>query len=376
MTHINLANDFPRFKFQPRIKTSCPFSRTTAQSTLDSTIRTSQFMNEDPALDAEFTAAPTPSIPALNDPWEPDGQIPLDGGLERQRFAPLLMAFLVLVFGFILFQLVFGPIAMFVLLWQEGVTLSEFLSDPEGIIVEHSRAMLVANTIGQILGLALPILALLGMHSSRRWAFIRLRSPDWGMMGLSIVGLAGLTPVAWWLGSLNAKIPLPEVLRQLEQSQIELIEQVFAQDLGVVFSLAVIAVTPAFCEEFLFRGYLQRQLERSTGVFWAIAITGVIFGMYHLRFSQVIPLSIIGIYMAYITWQSGSLWLAIVVHFLNNAFAVLLGLYLNTRTDIDLDTLERTVVPTPILLASFAVLGGSLYLMKLRAERRINALFD
>ena len=324
----------------------------------------------DDAPEAEFTPAASAAA-ILPDPWDSQRWIPLNGGLERQKFSPLLMAIFALFIAFILFQLVIGPIATILLLGADGVGLSEFLEDPAGVLVEHARPMLIANTIGQVLGLALPILLILGLHSSRKGAFIRFRAPDGILMSLSILGLVGLVPLSWWLGSLNAEIPLPDWLQALEDSQNELIEQVFSQNLGVVFSLAMMALTPAFCEEILFRGYIQRQFERSLGVVWAIVLTGVIFGLYHLRISQAIPLSAIGIYLAYITWRTGSLWPAIVVHFLYNGFALSLGMYLNERTDIDLETLESMDMPIPVVLLAIAIVSGAVYWMHRMANRQL-----
>lgn len=313
----------------------------------------------------------TPQFEELPDPWEPGGAIPLNGGLERQKFPPWLMALFGIVMALILFHFIVGPVATFGLLMLQGISPMELLNSLETVIAENARSLLVANTIGQVFALAVPILIITAWHTRKRWAFLRFRTPDWTLVALSVFGLVGLTPISWWLGSLNAAIPFPEWVNMLEESQIELIEQVLEQNLGIIFSLAVMAVTPAICEEILFRGYLQRQFERSMGVFWAVVLIGLLFGFFHLRFTQVIPLSVIGMYLAYLTWRSGSIWLAIIIHFLNNAFAVCLGMYISTREDISLDSLERMEVPVPALLFAGLMLAVVLYMMEKIARERI-----
>lgn len=312
-----------------------------------------------------------PATPALPDPWAPGGEVPLDRGLERSKFPPWLTALFVIFTGIILFHLIIGPVATILVLMVQGISPMEVLNSLETVIAENARSLLVANTIGQVLALAVPVILIAGFHSRQKWEFLRLRSPDWTLMLLSVFGLIGLTPIAWWLGNLNAAIPLPDWVKLMEESQLELIEQVLEQNLGIVFSLFVMAVTPAFCEEILFRGYLQRQFERSMGAVWAIIIVGCIFGLFHLRLSQVIPLSVIGMYLAYLTWRSGSLWLAIVIHFANNAFAVVLGVYLSNQSDISLEELERMDVPTAGLVLAFVVLGAAIYLMEKIARQRL-----
>ena len=307
----------------------------------------------------------------LPDPWEPDGAIPLDRGLERQQFPPWLTFIIWLVMSLLLFHLFIGPVVTILLLMMNGISPMDLFNNMESVITSNARTLLVANTIGQVLALALPIYIILGFHSSRKAAFIRLRKPDPVIMVLSVFGLAGLTPIAWWLGSLNQMIPLPEWVEQMEASQLELIEQVMSQDLGLFFSLFVMAVTPAICEELLFRGYLQRQLERSAGIFWAIFITGLIFGLFHFRLTQFIPLGAIGMYLGYLTWRSGSLWMAILVHFVNNAFVVTLGIYLSSRSDINLEELESMDVPLPYLALSILVLGAAVFMIERVARQRL-----
>lgn len=313
----------------------------------------------------------TPPSPELPDPWEPAGAIPLSGGLERQKFPPWLTALFGIILALILFHLVIGPVATFGFLMLQGISPMEVLNSLDTVIAENARALLLANTVGQVFALAVPILLIVGWHTRKRWAFLRFRSPDWVLVALSVSGLIALTPIAWWLGNLNAQIPFPDWVKMLEESQLELIEQVLEQNLGLIFSLMVMAVTPAICEEILFRGYLQRQVERSMGAVWAIIIIGTVFGLFHFRLTQVIPLSLIGMYLAYITWRSGSIWLAIIIHFLNNAFAVCLGMYISTRSDISLESLERMEVPIPYLLLAFVVLGAVVYLMEKIARERI-----
>jgi hypothetical protein len=309
------------------------------------------------------SGSPPAAVATLPDPWEPAPTIPLGGYLERQRFSPGLTAFLTLILVILLFHVVIGPIAMVTLLMLSGVTLADLQGSLATVISDNARSLLVANTIGQVFALALPTFLILRLHTRRPWAFVRWRSAPASILGMSLLGLVGLTPVVWWLGSLNEALPLPDWLERLEESQIDLIEQVLVQDLGVAFSIFVMAVTPAFCEEFLFRGYVQRQLERQIGTVAALAVVGLLFGLFHFRFSQVVPLTAIGVYLAYLTWRTGSLWPAILVHLVNNSFALLLGMYVSRRPDMDLESLEHVEVPAFVTFLGAALFAGVAYLL-------------
>lgn len=54
-------------------------------------------------------------------------------------------------------------------------------------------------------------------------------------------------------------------------------------------------------------------------------MSGIIFGIYHIRFTQLIPLAILGIILAILAWKSGSILPAMVAHFVNNATSVIIA---------------------------------------------------
>ncbi|MEG1499545.1 MAG: type II CAAX endopeptidase family protein [Clostridia bacterium] len=83
------------------------------------------------------------------------------------------------------------------------------------------------------------------------------------------------------------------------------------------------AVLPAFCEEFSHRGLLFKGLS-SLGTKKAIIISSVCFGLMHLNVSQFFYATVIGAILAIITLCSGSIFPAMIVHFMNNAINVYL----------------------------------------------------
>lgn len=308
-----------------------------------------------------------PVYETLPDPWERGAPIPLNGVLERHQFGPLVTAVFALIIGFGGYMLV-GNVAILVLLMLSGVGLEEMVRDLPRLMEEQTAILLSANSLGLVLGLGVVAFALARLHSSRVGAFLRLRKPDVPLLALAVVGLAALTPLVQWAGTVNQAIPLPEFLRALEDVQMELIEKVLQGNVSVVFSLVMMALTPAFCEEFFFRGYLQRHLERGLGVVGGVVTTGVVFGLFHLRLTQVLPLSLLGVYLAYLTWQTGSLWVPIVVHFANNAFALATAEVVKNRPDLDLSSIDQVQVPWYLAVGGLLFLVGVVYGMRQRAE--------
>ena len=86
--------------------------------------------------------------------------------------------------------------------------------------------------------------------------------------------------------------------------------------------VVVVCVTPAICEETLFRGYVQRTLERRIGA-RSLFVAGILFGLYHMRPLDLISLSLFGIMVGFFAYRSKSLLPGIAAHFTNNLIVVL-----------------------------------------------------
>lgn len=292
-----------------------------------------------------------------------------DGRLERAGLSPLLSAILGLMAAFLLFQGI-SAVVLIGFVVVSGVSLTD-LMDPTGLssfLTDHADIVIWSNTIGQVFGLLLPGLWLARLHSSTVRSFLRLRRVPIGLVLLSIVGLVALIPVVQWSATIFDGLPWPQWIRDMEEGQMVLIEQVLMQDFSLLFTISMLALTPAICEEILFRGFVQRQAERRLGAWGGILFSGIIFGFYHLRLTQAIPLSLLGIFMAWLTWRTRSLWPAIIVHLLNNSFAAVLGKMASKEgSNIDVDTFE---FPVLITLVSALVLGGVVVLIHRIAVRQ------
>ena len=282
--------------------------------------------------------------------------IPLDGRLERTRLSHVVAALLALVTAFFLFQAVFSPVTLFVVLMAKGISPTELLANMDEILGQEGRALLIANTVGQVFGIGLVALLFARLHSSRPLAFLRVRPTDARAIALTTVGILAIIPVTQFLGSINEMIPLPDWLREMEQAQMDLLENALLRDAGFFFNLVVLAITPAICEELLFRGYVQRQAERGLGVAGGIAFSGILFGAYHLRLTHIVPLTIVGLYLAYVAWQFRSLWPPIIGHFLFNGIAVAVGAW--SATDgANIDDIDKLEVPWYLFLTGLVILG-------------------
>lgn len=98
--------------------------------------------------------------------------------------------------------------------------------------------------------------------------------------------------------------------------------QGFGRGLAADFIWALTAtVLAAFLEEFAFRGVLLNLL-RPFGDGFAITASALLFALCHPSGAQTIPAFVTGLVMGYVVVSTGSIWVAVLAHFLYNTIAV------------------------------------------------------
>jgi membrane protease YdiL (CAAX protease family) len=97
--------------------------------------------------------------------------------------------------------------------------------------------------------------------------------------------------------------------------------------LEMILLVFVIGVTPAFCEEFLFRGYFQRTLQRKLKTPWHFIISGSIFALFHFQLLSLPALIVIGIYLGFLYYVFRSIYVTMAAHLLYNSTLIILYNY-------------------------------------------------
>ena len=135
------------------------------------------------------------------------------------------------------------------------------------------------------------------------------------------------------IGDLNENMRLPDWLsgmenwmKNTEEKAAELTEIFLKVETtgGLMFNIFMIAFLPAIGEELLFRGVIQRIFTNWTrNSHWGIWISAILFSALHMQFYGFIPRMFLGVLFGYLLVWSGSIWLPIVAHFINNGIAVI-----------------------------------------------------
>ena len=89
---------------------------------------------------------------------------------------------------------------------------------------------------------------------------------------------------------------------------------------GLVFYFLSLAVAPAFVEEIICRGIIMQNLRRFGDIF-ALVISSIIFGILHMNLVQAPYAFVMGLAIGYFVMRTGSLWVGVIIHFINNSVA-------------------------------------------------------
>ncbi|MDW3196162.1 MAG: CPBP family intramembrane glutamic endopeptidase [Cytophagales bacterium] len=250
--------------------------------------------------------------------------------------------------------------------WQEALTYPS--ESPE------SRLPLLISQGITSLG-AFFIMPLIFMRKFLKYSlsdFFSTPSPIWQPLVMTIIITFSFMVVNSIVVEWNQDLQLPEFLSWFEsqakskEAQLQQMTEYltnFSGFMQFLVGLIVIALIPAIGEEFLFRGLLQNMFAKGFGNHHvAIWLTALLFGAFHFQFYGVFPRMLLGVLFGYLYYWSGHLSLAMIGHFINNAFT-LVTLYLYSVGVINQDITGTPELPPTALLALFALICGALLIV-------------
>lgn len=244
-----------------------------------------------------------------------------------------LLAFVLLAFvGAFLFA--FASASVINLIYGFDLfTDSEVLNDAtlEGV-GGANRWALALNHLGFFIlpALAFPHL----MKLSTKEYLLLDQKPRLTHLLLGVGALLLAFPLGNFIIDWNASINLPDSWASLENMMREaedLAELRFGimqtGGLDVLFwNILVIGILPALGEEFVFRGVVLKLFTRTTkNVHFAIWLSAFVFSLMHFQFYGFFPRMLYGALFGYFMIWSGTIWVPVIVHFLNNTITLVLN---------------------------------------------------
>ena len=165
-----------------------------------------------------------------------------------------------------------------------------------------------------------------------RWGGGELRT-TFALRRPAVLGLLGglLLGLGAWAGVFEALLAFGAADRLAGLDRfVELKDRLKTVPLPLV--ILCLAVVPAACEEFAFRGFVLTGLKAKFGPARAVLVSGLIFGGFHVLkdlglWERLVGSTLLGWLLGWVRVRTGSLWPGVLLHAANNALILAVANY-------------------------------------------------
>jgi sodium transport system permease protein len=186
------------------------------------------------------------------------------------------------------------------------------------------RPSSVQLVIGQVAFILAPPLLMAVLLTTSPMRTLRLAPPNSKYLLMAFAFALAVNPVVAELRRVIEQLfPISESLRVM---MTKMFTGLGGGGLGMTFLL--LAVVPAICEEFAFRGYILSGFQRDYRPWTCILLQAFLFGLLHVLlslFHQFFNSMLLGIILGLLAIKTRSIWPGILFHMTNNGLAVVLS---------------------------------------------------
>lgn len=279
----------------------------------------------------------------------------------------LIGVFIFMVLGFIVAVAIYGPSLLSDTTWLNG-------ANPK--YVPALKIILTAQQLGLFLT---PAILLALTERKKPHHFYGMKLPELNTLLIVILIMVVSIPAMGLINELNQKMHLPSFLKGIESWMRKMEDEGMTTTMAILkmngwsdlfVNLTVIAIVPAICEELIFRGGLQRTLLRFfKNPHVAIWASAILFSAIHFQFFGFFPRLFLGAAFGYLYFWTGSIWHAIIAHFLNNGFAVTMAFYFQ-KNNLPINQEENLSISWYVYLISAILTLALFYLVRKSRVRK------
>jgi membrane protease YdiL (CAAX protease family) len=246
-----------------------------------------------------------------------------------------------------------------------GFRLQEVLGVQVGSSLALKHAFIFAQVVANVSHFLLAALLFAQLSHPQPFAYLGLRKMQNPIQILLVFGLMlSFIPVMNHLGMWLQHFDWGEqaklsYLKTQQQLASVMSEHTIPHLLLYLFAFAFV---PAMGEELLFRGVIMRySYQNAKNIHLAVLFSAAVFAMAHQSPFNFIPIMLAGILLGYIYYYTGSIWLSILAHFINNAFAVVALFYANHLGDTQ-QVQSNQALLSVLLIVSVALFSGVFFI--------------
>jgi uncharacterized protein len=270
----------------------------------------------------------------------PQSNVPID----ESTLSP--MAIIAICFGLFLAGNLIAGGFMIIIAKMYGMDMTTVMTSlSENTPVGTRNFMRMILFLNHIFSFIIPALATAYIaYKNRLWYYLKLdKYPNLSLVGLAFLWLLISMPFVQYSYQINKMIPLPEWMMQMEDSTSGMLQAIVAKEnfYEIIINVFLIGVIPGIGEELMFRGVIQQQIGRLfKEEHFQVWFSAAIFSAIHMQFQGFLARMILGALLGYLLVWTRSLWVPMIVHFLNNGLQVI-GLYVMNIKPSEMDKLDQ-----------------------------------
>lgn len=213
-----------------------------------------------------------------------------------------------------------------------GILSLPFLSTGESMF--DATSLRITQLIASICMFLLPAIGGAYLFSHDVYYYLSIQNmPSTKILVIVLISMLLIIPIVGVTSIINQQMELPSFLAPIEtwmreqEDMMEKFTKLLLEGKGIdtlFANLLVIAVVAGVTEEFMFRGTVQRILEKKLTnhhvIIWTAAF---LFSAFHFQFYGLIPRMLLGAYFGYLLYWSKNIWIPVIAHFFNNMCGVL-----------------------------------------------------
>ena len=272
---------------------------------------------------------------------------------ERNPFESTILLVLLILLGAIVFSILAFVLSYFIY----GAGVIDKLSSDDPFNLNLIKMVQIISSVGMFV---IPALVYAKLQNKDWLGYLKIIPVPTYLALLTIVIMFAASPALEYTTLLNKGMKLPSFLKEVEawmlqqELKMEFLTKKFIvmnSFSSLLVNLLMLAIIPAFGEELIFRGGFQPIFTRwFRNYHVAIWLTAIIFSSIHFQFYGFLPRMFLGALFGYLFVWSGSLWLPILGHFLNNALAVFTA-YWYQQQGLSIDKMFESEPSSPALIS-------------------------
>lgn len=173
-----------------------------------------------------------------------------------------------------------------------------------------------------------------------------------------------------WIGSFLAIMIITMIIAYFFPEEVIGVSQGLGMEfasLTFIISFVIVSISPAICEEAVFRGVVMHSFDNGKNKWIAIVVTGLIFGAFHGNIWRFVPTALLGIMLGYIVYETDNMIYGALFHAINNAMPLLSifamkSMYSNEMFQNQMSTMTDNGIPL-ISIGMYVMYGAAIPLL-------------